>query len=128
VTHSKESKEICMVVDSLPPEDRKYIRDMVFRVAAVARDPKNESTLRKKLRKVSLGAFSWAVIAIASVSAATPTEVPSATEIFGVELVNGIGADDDGSKHNGAGYGYDDKKEIPHIHLHRDSVNSLTQH
>ena len=35
--HSAEAKEIAAVVDSLFIEDRKFIRDLVFRIAADAR-------------------------------------------------------------------------------------------
>jgi hypothetical protein len=36
--YSKEAQEVARVIDSLPPVSRQYLRDVVFRVATVARE------------------------------------------------------------------------------------------
>ena len=49
-SYSKEAQAISIVVDSLRPEERRYIRDMVFRIAAVALESAKENG-RSRARK-----------------------------------------------------------------------------
>ena len=48
IPYYKEAQEIANVVDSLPTESRRFIRALVFRVAAVARQP--ATSLRRSSR------------------------------------------------------------------------------
>jgi hypothetical protein len=76
VPYTKESKEVAKVIDSLPEPDRQYIREMVFRVAAVARDVKKK---RRAARSV-LGALSWILISVSALNAA-PATTPASLSV-----------------------------------------------
>jgi hypothetical protein len=88
IAHSKEAKEICTVVDSLPPESRRYLREMVFRVAAVVREKKKRVAAR-----AALAALSWVLVVVSAASGATP-DLP-ATDASGKLVAASTTLDDD---------------------------------
>jgi len=105
VTHSKESKDICIVVDSLPEEARQYVRDMVYRVAGVLGNSGAEKKSKRKLRtRAALGLLSWLVIGACAVSGATPDLPPIV-----------IAKTQKTSRNSAAASSSDEDDDVPHV-------------